>query len=589
MDLKNTQLHEAIKLSLSTLVQLGKSKEVASLQKQLEELAGNPLCLLVCGEFKRGKSTFVNALIGRQICPTDTDICTSVVSIIKYGPKENVTRFYGDLSNSKSETISLDDLEKYTVGSAEEIGNTIYVEIELPLEILKSGIVVVDTPGVGGLDPRHTTLTNFFLPRANATLFVTDVNEPLTTTELEFYKSKVLPYSKHSAIIVNKADLRDADSVEDFRQDTMSKIAKFTQCSVGDVTAISVSSAAEAYPDSDLGESNFGEIRNLISELHEAYLQEQYQILKANFAEILALAVEPLNTQLQQIEQPDVDQLTELNKRKAAIDNKIIELSDPTSEFRVAVNKEISSRREDVSNLLNESSVTLQSTTFNAIIESPNAKDENGGQWVGRMLNDAIAEISSSITLEMNRGFSEIAAMPQFEGMLNFEMKGFSQNIVIRDVCTEVPLHKRVTPMMGAAGIAGVASMGLTQILGIALGPIGWSVLLGIGAVVAYKNQRDMSDAHIESNLRQVYQPQLAGAINSLNTYIATRFQEFQTEWLATIAERAKSYKESLQESIANIQTVKQDINKAVTMKAQIQLKIKPLLAAKELLGKSEK
>ena len=143
--------------------------------------------------------------------------------------------------------------------------------------------------------------------------------------------------------------------------------------------------------------------------------------------------------------------------------------------------------------------------------------------------------------------------------------------------------------MMGAAGIAGVASMGLTQILGIALGPIGWSVLLGIGAVVAYKNQRDMSDAHIESNLRQVYQPQLAGAINSLNTYIATRFQEFQTEWLATIAERAKSYKESLQESIANIQTVKQDINKAVTMKAQIQLKIKPLLAAKELLGKSEK
>ena len=130
MDLKNTQLHEAIKLSLSTLVQLGKSKEVANLQKQLEELAGSPLCLLVCGEFKRGKSTFVNALIGRHVCPTDPDICTSVVSIIKYGPKEKVTRYYGELSNAKSQVIALDDLKKYTVGSAEEIDNTIYVEIE---------------------------------------------------------------------------------------------------------------------------------------------------------------------------------------------------------------------------------------------------------------------------------------------------------------------------------------------------------------------------------------------------------------------------------------------------------------------------
>lgn len=589
MDLKNAQLHDAIKLSLNPLVQLGKSKEVANLQKQLELLADTPLCLLICGEFKRGKSTFVNGLIGRQICPTDTDICTSVVSIIKYGPKEKVTRFYGDLSNSKSETISLDDLEKYTVGSAEEIGNTIYVEIELPLEPLKAGIVVVDTPGVGGLDPRHATLTNFFLPRADATLFVTDVNEPLTITELNFYKSKVLQYSKHSAVIVNKADLRDANSVEDFRQDTMKKIAAFTQCSISDVTAIAVSSAAEVYSDADLGESNFEAVRKVVSQLHQAHKREQCEILKANFIEMLDLSIEPLTTQLQQIEQPDVDQIVELNKRKSQIDAKILELTDPTSEFRIAVNKEITSRREDIVNILNEASVTLQSTTFNSIIQSPSAKGENGGKWVGRKLNDAIAEISSNITMELDRAFSDIAAMPQFEGMLHFDMKSFNQKIVVRDVCTEVPLHKRVTPMVGTAGIASVASIGLTQILGIAMGPIGWAVLLGVGAAVAYKNQSDVSAAHIESNLRQVYQPQLSGAVNSLNTYIGTRFQEFQQEWLGIITERAKTYKESLQESIANIQKVKQDINKAVTMKAQLQLKIKPLLAAKELLMEGEK
>lgn len=584
---KKPQIQDAIKLALSILTQLGKGKDVANFQKSLEELETTPLCLLICGEFKRGKSTFVNALIGRHICPTDTDICTSVVSIIKYGHKEKVTRYFGDLNNAKSEEIPLDELESYTVGTAEEIDNTIYVEIELPLEMLKSGIMIVDTPGVGGLDPRHATLTNFFLPRADATLFITDVNEPLTTTELNFYKQKVLPYSKHSAIIVNKSDLRDAESVEDFRQDTITKIATFTQCNKTDVTAIAVSSAAEAYPDNDLGDSNFKCVKHIIAKLKDDYKHEQEMILKANFIETLELAIEPLKVQIQQIDQPDVDQIAEINKRKNLIDKKLNELSDPTSDFRVSVTKEITTRREDIINLLNEASVTLQSETFNAIIKSPNAKTQNGGQWVGRMLNDAIAEISSNITLELNRVFSNIAAMPQFEGMLNFDMRSFNQNIVIRDVDTQVPIHKRVTPLMGTAGIAGVVSMGLTQILGVAMGPIGWAALLGVGAAVAFKNQNDISSVHIESNLRQVYQPQMSGAISSLNTYISTRFQEFQQEWLGIITERTKSYKESLQESIANIQKVKQEINQAVTMKAQLQAKIKPLLAAKELVEKS--
>lgn len=588
MELNNSQLQEAIKLAAPILTQSGKGKDVATMQKTLEETENNPICLLICGEFKRGKSTFVNALIGRQICPTDTDICTSVVSIIKYGEHEKVTRYYGELSNAKYEVIELDELENYTVGSAEEIDNTIYVEIELPLDVLKSGIVVVDTPGVGGLDPRHATLTNFFLPRADATLFITDVNEPLTTTELDFYKSKVLPYSKHSAVIVNKADLRDADSVEDIRQDTIQKIATYTHCGKSNVTAIAVSSAAEAYPDSDLGESNFDEVRKVICNLRDAFKKEQKMILRANFVELLALALEPLQTQLQQIEQPDIDQIAELNERKNVIDKKLAELSDPTSEFRVAVNKEITNRREDIVNLLNEASVTLQSDTFNKILHHPNAKSEKGGQWVGRMLNDAIAEISSNITLELNKVFCNIAAMPQFEGMLHFDIRNFNQNIVIRDVCTEVPIHKRVTPLMGTAGIAGVASIGLTQILGIAMGPIGWIALLGVGAAVAYKNQRDVSEAHIESNLRQVYQPQLSGAISSLNTYVNTRFAEFQQEWLAIITERAKSYQESLKESIANIQKVKLEINQAVTMKAQLQTKMKPLLVAKDLAEKCE-
>lgn len=575
----SNNIEAAVKLVTPIMAQSGKSKELTQLSKQFEQAQNEPVCILVCGEFKRGKSTFVNALIGRNLCATDTDICTSVVSVIKYAPKESVVRYHGDFSNPKAQEISLDELEQYTVGTAEEIDNTLYVEISLPLPILKEGLMIIDTPGVGGLDPRHAALTNFFLPKADIALFMTDVNEPMTTTELGFLKSKVMPYAKQCAIIVNKADLRTPESVEDFRQDTISKIASFTQTPLESIKAVSVSSAAEAYPDNDLGESNFAELKKIISELVEEHRIITRRAIKANFLELLDLTIAPLQAQLQQIEQPDINQIEELNRRKAEMDRKLVELTDPNSEFRISVNKEITAQREDIITFLNESSVTLQSEIFNRILHSPQAKSNGGGKWMGQQLNDAIAQIGSETTLRLDKAFKLIAEKPQFEGMLTFATKSYNSSIVIRDVDTSIPVNKRITSLMSGAGII---TIGCSFLPG-----LGAIAALAVGAYVAFKNQRDTSSAFVESNLRQVYQPQMSGAISSLNTYVNTRFTEFQQEWLGIITDRCKAYKASLQDSIANIQQVKQAINQAVNMKMQIQNRLKPLLTAKEMVTNS--
>lgn len=572
-------LGEAIKIATPILTQIGK-KELEQISKQVEMLDSEPVCVLVCGEFKRGKSTFVNALIGRNLCATDTDICTSVVSIIKYAPDETVTRHYGDFVSPKSQKISLNDLEKYTVGTAEEIDNTIYVEIGLPLPILQNGLTIIDTPGVGGLDPRHASITNFFIPKSDIALFMTDVNEPMTTTELGYLKSKVLPYAKQTALIVNKSDLKDDNSVEEIRQDTISKVAGFTQTPLEKIKAISVSSASEAYPDNDLGNSNFEALRSLIDTLVKAHRSNIRKTLKSNFIELLNLSIAPLQTQLHQIEQPNVDLITDLTEQKQEIDKKIAELGDPNSEFRIAVTKKITSETENIRNYLNEASVTLQSETFKKILSSPQARETDGGQWVGKMLNDSIAEIGSNVTLQLEKAFTNIAEMPQFEGMLKLDIKGYHSNIVIRDVDTSVPINKRITPLMSGAGIMSIA--------GLMLGGVGYIVGASIGAYIAFRNQKDAGNMHTESNLRQFYQPQLSGAINSLNTYINTRFAEFQQEWVGVIMARCKAYQSSVQQSIANIQQLKMQINQAVTMKAQIKNKLEPLLKAKEIAVNSK-
>lgn len=252
-------------------------------------------------------------LSNHNVCPTDVDICTSIASVIKYGPKQKAIRAYGDFSNIRYQEIDFDDIQVYTVGTAEEIGNTIFIEIELPLEELKKGLVIIDTPGVGGIDPRHALLTNYFLPQADAKLFMTDVNEPLSTTELDFYKNKVLQYAKRNVIIVNKADLKNSQSVEEIRQDTINKVSVYAQTTPESLDVISVSAADCIRQENGLG--NFPKLRTLLDILVNEFKAEQYACIRDDISEQISFIIMPLQAQLNQIESPSIDQIKELTSQ----------------------------------------------------------------------------------------------------------------------------------------------------------------------------------------------------------------------------------------------------------------------------------
>ena len=557
------------------MTQANKGKKIAELSKQLNDLRTSATTILVCGEFKRGKSTFINALIGRNVCPTDVDICTSVVSIIKYGAKEKATRVYGDFSNLKSEVVPFDSIEEYTVGTAEEIGNTICMELELPLDELKNGLIIIDTPGVGGLDPRHAMLTNYFLPQADITLFMTDVNEPLTTTELKFYKDKVLQYAKRSAIIVNKADLKDNDSVEEIRKDTINKVSTYTQVSADSLNVISASAADCIREEEGLG--NFDKVRDLIGKLVCDYKAGLLRGIRDDLSEQLDLIITPLQLQISQIESPDVDQIKELTQKKSEIETKIADLSNPTSTFRVSVSKKIASEHEQIINWLNEASIDLSSSGLTTLLKNEKSKADNGGEWLGQQINDAMESMGSEIALKLNKAFENVAKMPEFEGLLNYTVKEFTGKVVTKNIENSTPVYKRIlssTPGWGVAMISGVVLQAIPIVNFIA--PI------ALGIYTGYKNQKDVVNTQQESQLRQLYQPQIAAATQNMRNYVESRFSEFQSEWISVISGRAQDYKECIQSSIMQIQQLKQQINLAVNKKVSLQNQLNPLTKAKK-------
>ncbi len=154
--------------------------------------------VLVVGEFKQGKSTLVNALLGTDICPVDDDIATAVPTAVRWAERPTAAVLYrppvqddesGDPPDPVREEIPVAEISRYaTENRFGDIGarRIQSVEVGLPIELLRSGLVIVDTPGVGGLGSAHSTITMGALPMAEAVLFVSDASQEFTAPEIDF-------------------------------------------------------------------------------------------------------------------------------------------------------------------------------------------------------------------------------------------------------------------------------------------------------------------------------------------------------------------------------------------------------------------
>jgi len=145
----------------------------------------------VVGEFKQGKSSLVNGLLGEAICPVDDDLATAAITLVRHGePPSAVARRRGDDGTQVSEDVPIDELGRW-VSEAGNPGNEKRVErldVTLPSPVLAQGLALVDTPGMGGLGAGHAAATLSFLPFADGLLFVSDSSSELTSTEVDFLR-----------------------------------------------------------------------------------------------------------------------------------------------------------------------------------------------------------------------------------------------------------------------------------------------------------------------------------------------------------------------------------------------------------------
>lgn len=180
------------------------------LEAARRRLADPEIRVLVVGEFKQGKSTLVNSLLGAAICPVDDDVATCVPTVVRRGdPPRAVAYFRGDGdATPEPEPFDPDRIADFA-SEAGNVGNELgveRVEVELPGDLLASGLTLVDTPGVGGLGSKHGAMTLGVLPSADAVLLVSDASQEYTEPELAFL-TKARDLCPNIVCVLTKIDL----------------------------------------------------------------------------------------------------------------------------------------------------------------------------------------------------------------------------------------------------------------------------------------------------------------------------------------------------------------------------------------------
>lgn len=555
---------------LPLLQSIGKEETIKQINHLFSRIASNNVAVLVCGEFKRGKSSLVNALIGEDLCPVDDCITTSTVLLIRYGEKAKVIRHFLDSSNQiATEIINYSQIVNFSKGSSISIDNTILLEIEIPSEKLKSGLCVIDTPGIGGLDARHLSLTSFALTKADCVMFVADAGEPLSASELDFIKDKITPFGRNVKVVLNKIDTLSENQIPQLLKDIQQKVSRCTPTLDVDVIPTSMYQwqlyniiGDESYKSA----SNMAGLEKGLSDIQKSFKESLYPILKSRILQAANEAKMLYQTQLQAISDPNPELISKLQEQGRLIAQSKKELEQPSSKFNRDLATMIDEAQNDAMAKFSSETIILSSSKLEDLLDSDSAHTSEGVKFVSEKLNESILSLSNQLDEMIDSCFEEILERVQVsfdEDKPEFDIL-LPSNLRLKEKSLSESVFNFVRNGMAGLGVFTFASVvGVSPVLGV----------LG-GIAVAWKSIVGASEANRKAEIRQQIQPRLTIAINELRAYVQNRFKNFSNSLKEMMIGRVAEMEAEMMNTRIRLEECATDMQKIVAQKSEIQKRI---------------
>ena len=193
---------------------LSLERDIEDIKVASKNLREGVFRLLVLGDMKRGKSTFLNALIGERLLPSDVNPCTAVLTVLRYGAEKTVTVHFND--GKSPQQLDFDSFKhKYTIDPAEAkrleaekkpaFPDVSHAVVEYPLPLLEKGIEIIDSPGLNDTEARNE-LSLGYVNNCHAILFVMRASQPCTLGERRYLENYIKGRGLSVFFLVNAWD-----------------------------------------------------------------------------------------------------------------------------------------------------------------------------------------------------------------------------------------------------------------------------------------------------------------------------------------------------------------------------------------------
>lgn len=197
-----------------------------------------PMEVAIAGQFSSGKSTFLNALLSKDILPTGITPVTSKVNFINYGTEYKLKITY---NSGAQEFYSIESISKFTDQRVSHLDDIKYLTIYAPLEILKD-ISFVDTPGLNSQSQNDTQTTKNILKDVGGIIWLSMIDNAGKLSEQEILDDYMPYFHTKSLCVLNQKDKFTPEQIQTTKQYIQEKFSKY----FSQVSAISAKMALDA-------------------------------------------------------------------------------------------------------------------------------------------------------------------------------------------------------------------------------------------------------------------------------------------------------------------------------------------------------
>ncbi|MFA3783257.1 dynamin family protein [Melioribacteraceae bacterium 4301-Me] len=403
--------------TLNQLKDISTVYSLFTIMKEIDELSEKvkqkKFYLVILGMFKRGKSTFINALLENEILPTAVVPLTSVITLIEYGNETSAEVSFRDDTKLK---IPVEKVGEYISEEENKLNckNVSIVRIYSPSEILKN-ISIIDTPGVGSTLSHNTLTTYEFIEKIDAAVFLLSADNPLSQIEINFLKDLKENVPK-ILFVLNKIDLltdKEIDKIVSFNKNELNQLFDGTNY---DFYLVSSKYALEGYRNKNnlmIEKSKIIPLRDKLESFVETEKNDLLLISTKNRISIIAKKIKSLlDFELNSMKMP----LEELKNQYQSFQQSLDTIKKDKDEFDIVMNGRIKQLQAFVTDEITKLKNTLCSEFIDPLLLKPqhtvtNIKELGAEEYQIKIFNeirDRFDKLKSDLESEVINKFKEL-------------------------------------------------------------------------------------------------------------------------------------------------------------------------------------